>query len=282
MPGGNFSNVIAATVLPNVQPSVSISSDKVNLCQGDPAIFTATPVNGGATPGYHWLINSLPAGTDAASFNTSTLADGDVVSCLLSSTAACLTSATALSNLISVDVQPATYPSPVIDYPLPICSGQPVSFKARTGTVIDPIYSWRLNDAIAGSQDSYTVPSVADGDKISCTLSENNSICSRPVTVSVVPVVYPTPVVSHLAPLVLTKGQSILLDLPVSGTISTYDWSLSAGLSDPATADPLAAPLRSTDYRLNVVSADGCSANGDIQVNVLVRYYKFRNIKTLC
>jgi hypothetical protein len=152
-------------------------------------------------PVYQWMINGQPAGTDAASFNTSTLADGDVVSCLLGSAASCATSATASSNLISVGVQPVTFPSLIIDYAFPVCSGQPVSFKARTGTVTDPTYSWQLNDTTAGSQDSYTVPSLPDGDKISCTLSEN-STCSRPVTVSVVPVVYPAPVVSRLAPLV--------------------------------------------------------------------------------
>jgi gliding motility-associated-like protein len=92
--------------------------------------------------------------------------------------------------------------------------------------------------------------------------------CSRPVTASVVPTVYPTPVIAHVAPLILSKGQSVLLDLSVSGTISTYDWTPATGLSDPAIANPLATPLRSTDYRLDVVSMDGCRASGDIQVKV--------------
>ncbi|HTI93824.1 MAG TPA: T9SS type B sorting domain-containing protein, partial [Puia sp.] len=55
------------------------------------------------------------------------------------------------------------------------------------------------------------------------------------------------------------------------GDIATYAWSPSTGLSDATAADPLAAPLRSTDYRLEVVSKDGCSASGDVMVNVVSR-----------
>jgi gliding motility-associated-like protein len=270
VPGGDLSNAVAASVFPVVDPSISITTLNTKVCQGDPTGFIAKPVNGGTVPGYQWMINGAPAGTNTASFSTSTLADGDVVSCQLNSTAACATSAAVPSNLIPITVMPETIPSLVIDYATPVCSGQPVLFKARTGTVVNPTYTWQLNDAAAGSQDSYTATSLADGDKISCTLSDASS-CSRPVTVSVVPVVYPTPVVSHVAPRLLIKGQSIMLALPVSGNISTYDWSPSAGLSDAAIANPLTTPLRSTNYRLDVVSTEGCSASGDIQVNVTSR-----------
>ena len=267
VPGGNLSNVVAASIFPVVTPSISITTLNTKVCQGDPASFTAKSVNGGTAPGYQWMINGMPAGTNKNSFSTGYLADGDVVSCLLNSTAACATPAAVPSNLIPINIIPAIYPSLSIDYAFPVCSGQPVLFKARTGAVVNPSYSWQLNETATGSQDSYRVPSITQGDKISCTMSDAVS-CSRPVTVSVVPAVNPTPVVSRVAPLLLTKGQSILLDLPVSGSISTYDWSPSAGLSDVAIADPLATPLRSTNYRLDVVSTDGCSASGDIQVNV--------------
>jgi gliding motility-associated-like protein len=267
VPGANLSNVIPVSIFPIVKPSISISTFNTKVCAGSAVSFTAAPVNGGTVPDYQWMINGAPTGVRTASFKSSSLSDGDVVSCLLNSTAACATPATAPSNSIPVAVLPVNYPTLEINYATPVCTGQPVSFTLKTEKTVNPSYTWQLNGATAGTLDRYTAPSLTDGDKISCTMSDAAN-CSRPVTASVVPTVYPTPVVAKVAPLILPKGQSVVLDLSVSGIISTYDWTPATGLSDAAIANPLATPLRSTDYRLDVVSMDGCRASGDIQVKV--------------
>ncbi|MBU1720749.1 MAG: delta-60 repeat domain-containing protein, partial [Bacteroidetes bacterium] len=64
------------------EPSVSLSTDQTTICSGDQIIFSATAVNGGSSPEFEFLINDTVAQSSASSaFSTSTLKNGDVVSC---------------------------------------------------------------------------------------------------------------------------------------------------------------------------------------------------------
>ncbi|HML57818.1 MAG TPA: immunoglobulin domain-containing protein, partial [Ferruginibacter sp.] len=81
------SNVITTTVNALQPVSVTISSSDADntICDGESVTFTATPVNGGVSPSYQWLLNGNPVGSDQDTYTTSTLADGDVVSVVLTS-----------------------------------------------------------------------------------------------------------------------------------------------------------------------------------------------------
>ncbi|MEJ7672502.1 MAG: hypothetical protein WKF59_07285 [Chitinophagaceae bacterium] len=50
------------TITPTVTPSVSITSCNVLQMQEHHVTFTATPTNGGASPGYQWQVNGTAAG----------------------------------------------------------------------------------------------------------------------------------------------------------------------------------------------------------------------------
>ncbi|MFN2140026.1 MAG: hypothetical protein ACK2U5_06065, partial [Candidatus Promineifilaceae bacterium] len=43
--------------------------------------FTATPGNGGPTPTYIWYVNASIVGSNSPTYTTSTLANGDIVTC---------------------------------------------------------------------------------------------------------------------------------------------------------------------------------------------------------
>jgi hypothetical protein len=90
-------------------PSVTIaSSDADNsICSGTGVTFTATTTNGGANPSYQWKVNDNNVGTNSPTFTTSTLADGDAVSAVLTSSNTCASSQTATSTAITVTVVPA-------------------------------------------------------------------------------------------------------------------------------------------------------------------------------
>ena len=91
-------NTITVTT---VVPSVSITSTTTSICAGGSVTFTATPVNGGAAPTYQWQINGVDVtGQTAATFTTTTLADGDIVTVIMTSNDPCATPATATSNAI--------------------------------------------------------------------------------------------------------------------------------------------------------------------------------------
>jgi gliding motility-associated-like protein len=106
VPAGVTSNSIAMIVNPVVAPSVSIVASVGTICAGTPVTFTATPVNGGAMPAYQWLVDGIDAGANNAEFTSNTLTNGDMVSCMMTSDAACAAPAGATSNSISMVVNP--------------------------------------------------------------------------------------------------------------------------------------------------------------------------------
>ncbi|HRH67731.1 MAG TPA: zinc-dependent metalloprotease, partial [Bacteroidia bacterium] len=77
------SNAIIMSVNSNVTPSITISTGSTTICQGELATFGAIFNNGGSEPSFQWKVNGVNAGFDASSFSTSTLNNGDVVSCTL-------------------------------------------------------------------------------------------------------------------------------------------------------------------------------------------------------
>ncbi|MFP4555848.1 MAG: Ig-like domain-containing protein [Bacteroidales bacterium] len=103
------SNVITMVVTTNVTPSVSISaSPSESICEGTEVTFTATPTNGGASPEYQWKLNGSNVGTDQTTYSNSSLTDGDNVSCVMTSSEACVTQSDATSNLITMAVSPTS------------------------------------------------------------------------------------------------------------------------------------------------------------------------------
>lgn len=101
-------NNSASITINSVQTaSVTIaSSDADNtICAGTSVTFTATPTNGGSAPSYQWKLNGSDVDTDSATFTTSTLANGDIVSVVMTSNASpCLTGSPATSNTITTTV----------------------------------------------------------------------------------------------------------------------------------------------------------------------------------
>lgn len=88
----------------NCTPSVAINASATTICQGQSVTFTATPANGGTNPAYQWKVNGNNTGNNSSSYSSATLANGDVVSCILTSNAACAFPTSVTSNTISVTV----------------------------------------------------------------------------------------------------------------------------------------------------------------------------------
>lgn len=78
--GTTNGNAVTVTVNPNLPASVTIAaSTATTICAGTSVTFTASPINGGA-PTYQWYKGGTPiSGETAATYTTSTLANGDAV-----------------------------------------------------------------------------------------------------------------------------------------------------------------------------------------------------------
>jgi hypothetical protein len=183
-PNTASSNTINMTVNPVVTPSVVIAANPGNnICAGTSVTFTATPTNGG-TPSYQWKLNGGNVGTNSATYTTTTLANSNQVSCVMTSNATCASPATATSNTITMSVTPTVTPavSIAVSPTGTICAGTSVTFTATPTNGGTPSYQWKLNGGNVGTNSAtYTNTSLANGNQVSCVLT-STATCPSPTT----------------------------------------------------------------------------------------------------
>lgn len=98
------SNAIIMTVNSTVAPTVTISATPgTNVSAGTLVTFTATIVNGGTTPLYEWKKNGVVVSNNPT-YATNTLANGDVITCTITSSNPCVTTNMANSNPLTMNI----------------------------------------------------------------------------------------------------------------------------------------------------------------------------------
>ncbi|MBX2915597.1 MAG: T9SS type A sorting domain-containing protein [Cyclobacteriaceae bacterium] len=180
--GANFSFSTCTSATPTV--SIAVTGGTNPTCAGQSITFTATPGNGGTTPVYQWRVNGANVGTNSPTFTSSTLTNGQVVSCVLTSNATCTTAATATSNNITVGITPVVTPTVTITGNTTTCSGNSVTFNAAvTNAGSNPTYQWKVNGANVGSnQNFFTTNTLTNGQIVTCQITRDNSGCITTTT----------------------------------------------------------------------------------------------------
>lgn len=231
-----ISNEITITVNSSATPSVSILASTTNICPGQQVTFTATPVNGGATPSYQWKLNGNNVGSNSPTYQNATLQNGDSVRVVMTSSLVSLCQPTASSNRIIMSVGQMVTPSVSINASaIDICAGQQVTFTATpTNGGNNPIYQWKLNGNNVGSNSpTYQTTSLANADTVKVVmtsslgcvtfpLSTSNSI-SMDVSTSVLPSVSITADLTYICQGELVKFTATPIN---GGNNPTYQWKL--------------------------------------------------------
>ncbi|MCX6271481.1 MAG: M6 family metalloprotease domain-containing protein [Bacteroidetes bacterium] len=180
------SNAITMNVLTNSPVSVTISaSPSSSTCQGQAVTFSAIIVNGGTNPAYAWKRNGVTVST-SVTYTSSNLANNDIITCLVTSNASCVTGNPALSNAVTMSVSP-NVPVSVNISASPsgaVCSGTPITFSANiTNGGTSPAYNWKKNGQTVGSASTYVSSSLVSGDVIQCVVTSSLScVTSNPAS----------------------------------------------------------------------------------------------------
>ncbi|HTB51939.1 MAG TPA: gliding motility-associated C-terminal domain-containing protein [Ferruginibacter sp.] len=273
------SNVVdtAITIVVNdpVTPAVVITTPSTTVCQVATATFTATPTNGGTAPAYQWKLNGANVGTNSNTYSNNNWVNGDVVSCVLTSSDTCVTTSIANSNTITLTVITAATPTANITVSQNnFCAGTNVTFTVATTNVgASPTYQWLLNGAPTGSNAAtYTTNSLANNDQVSCVVTVSSTGCylAPDVTSNVITmVVYSLPVISFTDNnIIIAKYDSAQINTSVIGTISSFSWTPTASLIDATNLSPIADPSVSTTYQLSVTTTNNCTDSSDVIVQV--------------
>jgi hypothetical protein len=232
--------IVNPTLVPSVHIAVGITGD--TLCIGDAATFTATPTNGGTIPTYQWNVNGL-----VYAFGnpfTYVPADGDVVTCDMTSSYACPSPATITSNSVTMTVN--TTETPTISITVspgnPVCAGHAVTFSVHTLYAgLAPFYRWTKNGVNVATGPNYIYTPV-DGDNIyamlasSATCRTSDSVFSNHIGMTVVNPATMSVSIVAASGTSIAVGQSDTIAAVVTGVpFPTYQWYINGAAMAGAT-----------------------------------------------
>jgi subtilisin family serine protease len=97
------SNTIIVTVAPLLIPTISISQDASSPCNG--IVFSSSITNGGSSPSYQWKLNGNNiTGATSATYTTSNVNNGDIITCQLISNGVNVNPNPVQSNSITISL----------------------------------------------------------------------------------------------------------------------------------------------------------------------------------
>ena len=179
---GTTTSTQYVTVYPVITPGLTITANPgLAVCNGMSVNFTANGVSGGPTPAYQWTVNGTYAGVGA--FFTYTPANGDVISCTLTTSAPCATIATATAAATMVVTSLLAPGVTVADGSLgdTVCAGTSVNYYVNVvNGGAAPTYQWYINGTPSVTTSTLTrTPSA--GDVIACRVTSSFT-CAYPTT----------------------------------------------------------------------------------------------------
>jgi uncharacterized protein (TIGR02145 family) len=238
-----ITNTLEMTVITPEIPSVTITVDLPQVCEGQSVNFTANPLSGGTTPSFQWKVNGINTGSNNQVFNY-TPANGDCIVCVVTSNFACVTGNPATSNQIFMTVNQLNPVSLIISSTsVHTCAGVPVTFNAfPTNPGNNPVYLWKVNGVIAGSNNQIFTYTPLNGDCITCELtSDINCPAGNPA---------------------LSNSICMTVDqlVPVSVTVTTPQTTVCAGTTVTFTANPThGGSLPGYQWKVNAVNVSGAT-----------------------
>jgi hypothetical protein len=274
-----------------VSPSITINASSNNICQGTNVTFTPTPTNGGLTPTYQWKVNGVNVAT-GPTYSSTALAQGNTISCVMTSNASCLTTTTATSNTISMNVTTRVTPTHSITNDVPVtnvCEGTTLFFTASSRNGGTPTYQWKVNGVNVGTNSTFiffTPSNLKNNDVVSCTMTSTLScvttttVNSNTIQVGIISKV-PTAVTILGSPSVNRKSTITLTANPTNGGPTPYyewyknDFFVANG---PEYTDT-AWVVGSTDIQLMMMSSLQCVTSSTVWANFTYNVLNLQEVK---
>ena len=99
------SSAVSTSSLPYVNAAVSITSNApATVLPSSSITFSATHSGGGNVPSFQWKKNGANVGTNSTTYTGNSWANGDIITCVMTSNATCVNGSPATSNAITLTV----------------------------------------------------------------------------------------------------------------------------------------------------------------------------------
>ncbi|WP_170878461.1 FG-GAP-like repeat-containing protein [Daejeonella lutea] len=177
------SNVITMTPPSLEAPAIIIRTDNTEVCTGANVIFTLLATYAGSAPSYQWMRNGVAIpGATAGILNISQLADGDRISCDVTSNDPCQAITQAKSNEIKIAIMSTPAPEiTIMSNAKLVYNGAAVTFTASTQNAgPQPEYEWLVNGIKSGTNAPvFVTRELQEGDVVECRLLSNLNLACK-------------------------------------------------------------------------------------------------------
>lgn len=176
---------VLVTVGNIVTPSISVyATPSDTVCAGELITFKASITNGGSNPKYQWMNTGVPiVGATASTYSSAYLNNGNLIYCVLRSSATCATSTADSSNKVRINIKQAINPAVVITATpgVIVPLGTTITFRAfpsDAGTT--PTYQWQVNgmNVDGATADTYITDSLQYNDSVQVILNSSATNCT--------------------------------------------------------------------------------------------------------
>ncbi len=250
--GPNVIKVIGADPL--------FSPDHKTFCDSGTVYFTNYSIGNDPVTAWIWSFGDGGTSSDKDPIHAYTTPGTYVVSLTVNTQNGC-------SKAAQDTIRVYGTPSPLITGDSTVCINSTLSLKAQLQpTDTAATLNWSFGNGASSTAASPTVKYDKEG-RYTISLEASNPLgCKKTVTRLVT--VIPLPVVTVKENPSIPLGTSILLPVTYSNNIATYNWTPSTNLSCTNCAVPVANPVRTTAYKVNVADSNGCVNAGEVTVTV--------------
>ncbi|HEY9534472.1 MAG TPA: gliding motility-associated C-terminal domain-containing protein [Mucilaginibacter sp.] len=205
-----------------VAPVINVTASANNVCAGTPVTFTAT-TNQTTGISYQWQINGVTKPFTNATFTSTDLKNGSIVTCMVSSST-CTTPVS--SDAIKMNIIDAVPSVSIVTSNTTVCPNTAVTFNADQ--IPGASYQWQINGNATGSNNAVLVaPRVNDGDVVNC-LVLTDAACSAPISTNSITMHVSSPITSVVlsaSPATACKGAPVTLTATADQTTgASYRW----------------------------------------------------------
>lgn len=276
------SNVIHMTVNNLLTPSVTIAvSPNDTICAGTLTTFNSSIQNQGLNTTYSWYVNGSLAGS-GSSYSGNSFSNADQISLNINTNPLCASTTNALSNMITLTVNPIVNPAISISISPSdtICQGATVTCNATiSGGGSNPTYQWFVNGIPVGTNSStFTTNTFNNNDIISCELLSNDacasmaSILSNTIPVTVNPILTPAINIVATPSVPVCAGTTITFNASYTngGTNPSFQWTLNGSNAGSNSSTYISNSLSNGDQVNCVITSSAqCVSPSTVQSNTI-------------
>ncbi|MEI6766812.1 MAG: hypothetical protein WCM76_14380 [Bacteroidota bacterium] len=265
------SNVTSWVATPT-SPTVTIAGPAAgSICSGTSTLFTATIVNGGTAPSYKWKKNGvIVSGANAATWVYTPPVNGEVITCVVTSNAACVTYTTATSNSYTVIVKTvAPTAASATASPLQVCAGSNLTL---TGTATDATaWSWNGPGGYTATAQSPVLSGILTSGAGMYTVTAINGCgtTSAPTAPVTVWGSSPTTVIASASPTHVCAGSTLNLASTATNATS-WSWSGPHSFSSTLQNPPAIVGITTADEGIYTLAAINACGSGTDTARVWV------------